>query len=215
MSIEKIGIHPNITVIAEDQVSFQNLSAHRFGLNVIKPPGSEELPKEEDPTVFGSADYTRFINRRPRDIHHFIQQGLEVFFVDVDTYWFKDPYPFFEGVFDVAYPKDSPALYNAGVGYYKPTNRTVAFLRCWIEILGTQRKLQQDQTVMNRLIKSKYVPHLSIRHLDGRNFPSARIFFKRKRCQTDVTKVIVFHAACLQDHGNKKDMFKQCNLWLL
>ncbi|XP_038044636.1 uncharacterized protein LOC119719299 [Patiria miniata] len=218
-SIEKSGCHPNITIVAEDQASFQNLSSRQDGGPlVIKPPDFNSRPQEQDALDFGVVDYVKFINRRPKYVLDFIQRGFEVFFVDSDAYWFKDPSPYFQGDFDVAYAKDSPHDFNAGVGYYKPTPNTVKFLEFWIQQMTAQAKSKKpkaDQDVMKMIIRSKHIRNLRVKGLNQESFPCAKHFSKTNECDNYTSESAVFHAAYLPGHDKKKAMFQQCNLWLL
>ncbi|XP_022093168.1 UDP-D-xylose:L-fucose alpha-1,3-D-xylosyltransferase MGP4-like [Acanthaster planci] len=218
ISIQKVGIHPEVVVIAEDVAAYKALLNHSYGLHVLKPPDFTEIPDEKDALAFGVADYVKFINRRPGYVHEFIQQGFEVFFVDSDTFWFNDPFPYFQGdQYDVAFMRDSRRVFNAGVGFYRPTNRTEYFLRLWVWVLDTQPKLRQDQHVLNYILSSKISPDLKVRSLGFQSFPTCKIFYnwEKETCRNATVKTAVFHAAFVPDHVNKRRVFENCNLWLV
>ncbi|XP_022080110.1 UDP-D-xylose:L-fucose alpha-1,3-D-xylosyltransferase 3-like isoform X2 [Acanthaster planci] len=217
-SIKKAGSRPNITIITEDQASFNNLTARQPGVHIIKAPDLTNMPEKQEAFDFGVKGYVKLVNRRPGHILGFLQKGFEVFSVDSDSYWFKDPFPYFQGDFDVAYPKDVPWAYNAGIGFYKPTAASIKFLKHWIQIMATQAKMkkpQLDQRVMNTIISSRRIRGLRVRHLKDINFPCAKYYSKTQKCDNYTTDTVLVHAAYLAGHELKKTMFEQCKLWLL
>ncbi|XP_022080109.1 UDP-D-xylose:L-fucose alpha-1,3-D-xylosyltransferase 3-like isoform X1 [Acanthaster planci] len=217
-SMERASSHPNITIITEDQASFTNFSIRQPRVHVIKTPDLKSVPEKQDAFDFGVKGYVQLINRRPGYVLGFLQKGFEVFFVDSDSFWFKDPFPYFQGDFDVAYPKDAPWAYNAGIGFYKPTAASIRFLKHWIQTMATQaktKKPQIDQFVMNSIIRSRRIRGLRVRHLKDINFPCAKYYSKTQKCDNYTTDTVLVHAAYLAGHELKKTMFEQCKLWLL
>ncbi|XP_022100066.1 UDP-D-xylose:L-fucose alpha-1,3-D-xylosyltransferase 3-like [Acanthaster planci] len=218
-SIVQTGAPANMTIVAEDEEAFRVLSETGDkmyqGLHVIKPE-SGELPSKGAAIDFGTNEYVNFINRRAKYVLGFIQQGFDLFFVDVDTYWFRDPFPYFEGDFDVALIRDSPKWgpYNGGCMYYRPTERTVQLLKTWIRAMETQTKHEQDQAILNQIIRKKKVPRLRIRHLLDKNFPGGRLYATRNNTCFDMSEAVVFHATWIPGHDKKMEMMKKCGMWL-
>ncbi|XP_022099801.1 UDP-D-xylose:L-fucose alpha-1,3-D-xylosyltransferase MGP4-like [Acanthaster planci] len=216
MSIQQVGIHPEVVVIAEDAMAYEVLLNHSYGLHVMKPPNAVDTPKEA--LNYGTANYTKLVNRRPSYVLEFIQQGFEVFFCDSDTFWFNDPFPYFSGdQYDVAFMRDYRRVFNAGVGFYRPTNRTEYFLRLWVWVLETQPKVRYDQDVLNYITSSKISPDLKVRSLSFHSFPTCKTFcdWDNRVCKKVTRKTAVFHAAFIPDHANKKYVFENCKLWLV
>ncbi|XP_038073067.1 UDP-D-xylose:L-fucose alpha-1,3-D-xylosyltransferase MGP4-like [Patiria miniata] len=222
MSIERTGARPDVVVVAEDEQSFKELSLHPHpGLQVVKPhniSGVNIDSKNAHYLKFGTGDYNKFVNRRPKYILEFVQRGYEVFFLDADTFWFRDPFPYLEGNFDIAYYNDRFDMYNMGVAFYRPTNRTLRFLKHFALTLETQKKVIPDQNVMNTIIRSQYIPDLRIKHLNNENFPNGGFFFpffpNMTKCREDTSTTVVFHAAWISGHKNKKKAFQTCHMWL-
>ncbi|XP_038072439.1 UDP-D-xylose:L-fucose alpha-1,3-D-xylosyltransferase MGP4-like isoform X2 [Patiria miniata] len=215
LSIDRVGIHPEVVVIAEDRGSYKALLDHKYGLHVLKPPDFNKLPEAID---FGVPDHQKFTIRRPAYVREFIKQGYEVLFVDSDTFWFQDPYPYFQGgSFDVAFMRDYRKTFSDGVGFYRPTNSTDYFLRVWVWVLDTQPKLRQDQRVVSYVLSSKLSPDLKIRSLGFQTFPTCKNLYDSDNevCRNVTDKTTLFHAAFTPLHVDKRKVFDKCNIWLV
>ncbi|XP_030846021.1 uncharacterized protein LOC115925986, partial [Strongylocentrotus purpuratus] len=134
--------------------------------------------------VFNTNEYKKFVNKRQRYILKFLEGGWEVLFTDVDTFWLRDPFPFLRGNFDLAMEQDNyrkvkpnDRNYCAGFVYFRPTERTLKFVREWIRYMAEDKKLKPDQVVMNHLIRTKKVPRLQVRVLNWDRFPNGKLFF--------------------------------------
>ncbi|XP_038073818.1 UDP-galactose:fucoside alpha-3-galactosyltransferase-like [Patiria miniata] len=217
LSIQRVGIHPEVVVICEDTATYKTLRLNdSYGVHVLKPTNA--IPEAGEALSFGVHDYVTFINNRPKYTHEFIKQGFEVFFIDSDTFWFNDPFPYFKGdQYDVAFMRDYRRVFNAGVGFYRPTNRTEYFLRFWIWILETQPKHRQDQHVLNYLLSSKLNAGIKVRSLSFQVFPTGKILYDwdHEVCRNVTKKTALFHAAFIANHDNKKKVFDICKIWLL
>ncbi|XP_038073686.1 UDP-D-xylose:L-fucose alpha-1,3-D-xylosyltransferase MGP4-like isoform X2 [Patiria miniata] len=216
LSIQRVGIHPEVVVICEDEATYKFLLKHRYGLHVLKPPNA--IPEAAGVLNYGVPDYVTLVNNRPKYTYEFIKQGFEVFFVDSDTFWFRDPFPYFKGdQYDVAFMRDYRKVFNAGVGFYRPTNRTEYFLRLWSWVLETQPKIRHDQHVMNYILSSKISPDIKIRSLSFQVFPTCKILYDwdHEVCRNVTKKTALFHAAFVPDHDNKRKVFDICKIWLL
>ncbi|XP_022079719.1 UDP-D-xylose:L-fucose alpha-1,3-D-xylosyltransferase 1-like [Acanthaster planci] len=219
-SMKKADSHLNVTIITEDLVSFNNLSIHQPGVHVMKAPDLKSMPEKQDAFDYNSKGYKQLINRRPAYVLDFLQKGFEVFFVDSDSYWFKDPFPYLQGDFDVAFAKDYYNALNAGIGFYKPTKAAIEFLKRWTQTMAINAKrkiLKIDQIVMNGILHSKQMRArgLRVRQLTHENFPCARYYLKTQKCDNYTAETVLLHAAYLAGHELKKKMFEQCQLWLL
>ncbi|XP_038073989.1 UDP-D-xylose:L-fucose alpha-1,3-D-xylosyltransferase-like [Patiria miniata] len=195
-SIEKTKTYPVLIVDAEDETSLRALSNHTY-------------PKLH---FRNSHDVSKL-----KLLLEYLQLGLEVFYVNADAYWFRDPFPYFEGSFDFALTKDRPRVWNVGLGYYKPTHRTLQFLKRWIELLETT-KGSKEQDILNKLLSSRYIPDLKIRLLNSENFPNAGYFFPMypalEKCRIDTSDTIVFFAEYIANHTEKKTALQKCKMWI-
>ncbi|XP_022088210.1 UDP-D-xylose:L-fucose alpha-1,3-D-xylosyltransferase 1-like [Acanthaster planci] len=212
-SIRRTRACPNIIVVAEDDVTVTYYSKKvpdYPGLHVVK---TNSGVASSGPLVFDTLIYRRFVNKRQKYIQEYLRQGYEVLFTDVDTYWFKDPFPFFEGNFDLAVEEDLPRFYCAGFVYFKPTNRTLAFLSEWIEFMRSDTSLKPDQVVMNKFIEQRKVPRLKVRILDSKHFPNGKLYSNRQWREYHKRDVVVMHNNFIIGHDKKLERFKEYGMW--
>ncbi|XP_038061661.1 uncharacterized protein LOC119732270 [Patiria miniata] len=214
-SIKRTGACPNITIVAEDDVTLTYYTKRLTdypGLHVVRTDSGVTSSK---PLIFDTPIYRHFVNKRQRYIQEYLHNGYEVLFTDVDTYWFRDPYPFFEGNFDLAVEEDISRFYCAGFVYFKPTNRTLKFLQDWIQFMESDTRLKPDQEVMNKLIEQRKVPRLKVRVLDSKHFPNGKLYSSREWRGYHKRDVVVMHNNFIIGHDKKLERFHNYGLWLL
>ena len=211
-SVRRTRACPNITIVAEDDQTmayYSNKTGQYPGLRVIKTRFGTVSPEI---LQFNSEPYKKFVNKRQKYVLPLIQNGYEVLFTDVDTYWLKDPFPYFTDDFDLAVERDLPKFYCAGFVYFKPSKNTIAFLREWIDFMTTDKSLKPDQKVMNDLMKKKKIPGLNVKILDSANFPNGKLFFNEK-WRGDKKEIVVVHNNWIVGHDTKVERFKSCGMW--
>ncbi len=216
-SIRRTGSRPNITVIAEDGLSFQNLSRRaktQPGLRVQKTDSGDTTPEK---LMVNTAIYNKFVNKRPAYLLSFLEKGHHVLFVDVDTYWFHDPLKNLIWDFDFALHNEfSPPTYGFcdGFVFYRPTKNTIRFVREWVHLLATKDKETPDQKVMNRLILSQTIP-LKIGVLLASQFPDGFKYFKTKGWREKNNNTIAVHLSYIYGHKEKITQLKNQSLWII
>ncbi|XP_071792415.1 uncharacterized protein [Asterias amurensis] len=204
---------PNITIIAEDDLTSQHYEKRiGAGLHILKTNSGKTSSGR---LQFDSEDYRKFVNKRPSYILSFLEKGYNVLFTDVDMFWLKDPFPFFDGDFDMALARDSSRYFCAGFVYYKSTKTTIKFLKVWIDFMKSDPKLTPDQEVMSEFLNNKKVPGLKLKILSSDNFPNGALFFNDKKQQTKNKDVVVVHNNFIKGHDVKIERFKRVNMWLV
>ncbi|XP_038058207.1 UDP-D-xylose:L-fucose alpha-1,3-D-xylosyltransferase 3-like [Patiria miniata] len=177
-SIKRTRACPNITVIAEDEPSYQRLTQRiqsQPGLHVQRSPlGATESKSLK----LHSPDYNRLVSRRPWYVLKLLEKGYDVLFVDSDTFWFRDPFKDFQGDFDIAMhnEKVDVAAFCDGFAYYRPTENSIRFVTEWVHSLD-KNKHSADQIIMNQLISRKLFPRLKIKTLNETNYPDGKKYF--------------------------------------
>ncbi|XP_038045140.1 UDP-D-xylose:L-fucose alpha-1,3-D-xylosyltransferase MGP4-like [Patiria miniata] len=224
-SIKRAGLCVNTTVIAEDQKCHQYLK-DRFkeepGVHVIMT-NSGETRSQLIPRY--TREYFRFFNKRQSYILALLEKGLEVLFTDSDTFWFRDPFPYFQGDFDVSmmdskspYPtRTEKANFCAGFAYYKPTPVTIRFVKAWIRTIENNEKtgkIRQDQGVMNTLLRTDDPVHVRVQPLDIKVFPDGPKFYSLLAKMANYSPVVM-HAATIRGHEAKIEKLKSSNMWLV
>ncbi|XP_022103162.1 UDP-D-xylose:L-fucose alpha-1,3-D-xylosyltransferase 1-like [Acanthaster planci] len=226
-SVRRAGVCINTTVIAEDQTAYKVLHKYAMGdpaVHVRKTTSGEmDAIEHSRHTV---TQYYGIMNKRQAYILALLEQGLEILFTNSDTFWFRNPFPYFEGNFDMFmrgtrshYPtrRVKETRFCSGFIYLKPTNATVKFMREWVKIMDSNKKwgnYKPDQSVMIRLLQADKPKHVNVKMLDPNLFPWGPEFFNpswpRKNHST-----VVMHAASIHGHANKLTKFQEYGIWLV
>ncbi|XP_038066820.1 UDP-D-xylose:L-fucose alpha-1,3-D-xylosyltransferase 3-like [Patiria miniata] len=225
-SIKRTGVCLNTTIIAEEKNAYRALLSATQGDPAITVLKSAEGEASSDKLLVFSPEYNRLVNRRQKYILSLLQQGFEIFFTDVDTFWFQDPFSYFQGDFDMSlvderspYPTRLQTLSNycAGVAYFKPTDKTIKFVKKWVEILANPKNKKHDQRVMNDLLHTNQPVRIDVRPLPVNRFPHANSMFWEPEWRKENNDTIMMHNVGFQvrGHDEKVDKFKENNMWLV
>ena len=222
-SIKRTGVCPNVTIIAEDPQAYAfllGISSGQPGLNVLKTSSGFMTPQK---LMFGTKVYKELVNKRAEYLLSFLEKGLEVMFTDTDTFWFRDPFPYFQGDFDVAmldellnYPERNPtSRFCAGLAYFKPTERTLRFVREWVRRMKGDKKKKRtpDQDVMNNMLLHDQPVHMEVRSLKPSFFPKGKLFYNNKWRRVN-NNTAVMHSSMILGHDKKVTYYKEHNMWL-
>ncbi|XP_072032610.1 uncharacterized protein [Amphiura filiformis] len=215
-SIRRIGPHPNITIVAEDNATYEHLMKVP-DVHVIRPDQSSSA---SDKLVFNTPEYKKFVNKRAQYILDILKEGYDVLFSDVDTFWAADPFPYFEEDFDIFAQLDlgppHPRMLCAGFVYYKSTRLSIKFVKLWIKKMNSYNNTRPDQGVLNKLIKKRSVPLLKVKVLDPDKFLSGHFYFDEEwRTKNPQVKPVMLHNNWIIGHDVKVQRFKNLGMWLL
>lgn len=195
---------------AEDLTSYNYLIKRTdIEISVQRPPETKISTKFLE---FGTDEYITMINRRPRYIQSFLEQGIDVLFSDLDTVWLENPLLYCPEGYDLHVVEDMHKEYvyiiapdwleiNMGFVYFGATNGTLEIIRKWDDML-TQYPKTPDQDLLNALLERKYVrDKLKINVMDYRRFPNGWQYFNDKWLERhrDVQTVVV-HNDYLHGH---------------
>ncbi|XP_038047357.1 UDP-D-xylose:L-fucose alpha-1,3-D-xylosyltransferase-like [Patiria miniata] len=217
-SIKRTRACPNITVIAEDEPSYQRLTQRiqsQPGLHVQRTPIGVTVSKS---LKLHSRKYNRLVRRRPRYILDLLKKGYDVLFVDSDTFWFKDPFKDFQESFDIAMHNDDVniTIFCAGFAYYRPTENTLRFVTEWLRLLDKEKQPKTgDQSTMNKLISRKLIPKLKIKTLNETNYPDGRKYFLQAGWREAHSDTTVLHLTFIFGHDAKVAKLKEFGFWLI
>ncbi|XP_022081086.1 UDP-D-xylose:L-fucose alpha-1,3-D-xylosyltransferase 1-like [Acanthaster planci] len=224
LSIRRLQLCVNTTIIAEDRVVFEFLrrkSEGDPGIHVVLTDTGEvdsrAIPRKDRHAYYG------FMNKRMGYTLGLLERGWDVLFSDGDLFWFRDPFPHFQGDFDMClrgwdYPvRLQKTVFCAGFIYLRPTNATLKFVRTWVEVMRSNRRkgrVVSDQTVMNGLLHQDQPVHVDIKPLHPNLFPWGSQFFDPSWQQENYSTVVM-HAANIRGHAAKEKKFKEFGLWLV
>ncbi|XP_038044380.1 UDP-D-xylose:L-fucose alpha-1,3-D-xylosyltransferase 1-like [Patiria miniata] len=220
-SVRRVGICVNTTIIAEDEKVYQYLHKKAQGdpaVHVVET-NSGLMPSSEL-RRYKNRSYLDLTNKRQGYYFSLLELGFEILFTDSDTFWFRDPFPFFQGDFDMSmldprspYPiRTSKSHFCSGFIYMKPTNVTLLFVKEWIQSLKKKRIM--DQIMMNMLLQDDKPVHVNIKPLDIKLFPTGPPFYDFLAKNASYSAVVM-HAASIHGHDEKVRKFKSSNMWLV
>ncbi|XP_022082415.1 UDP-D-xylose:L-fucose alpha-1,3-D-xylosyltransferase 3-like [Acanthaster planci] len=222
-SIKRTGVCVNTTIVAEEEKAYQTMLSHAQGDPAIKVVKTDQGEADPGKLVLYSREYRRLVNRRHRYILSLLEKGYEVFFTDVDTFWFQDPFSYFQGEFDMAlvderspYPTrlQKKSLHCAGLVYFKPTKKTLQFVKKWIQILADPKNKVSDQGVLNRMMHDDIPVRVDVRQLPVKYFPHALVFYKPE-WRKENNDPIIMHNVGVRGHDAKAKKFRENNMWLV
>ena len=224
-SLKRCGIIDHITIFAEDDASFYHLSNRTdIGLQVMRPSKSKVSSGFLE---FGTDEYIKMINRRPRYIRTFLEQGFDVLFSDLDVVWLENPLAYLPDGHDMHVVEDMHKEYvflvepewleiNMGFAYFSATNATREVVAKWDRMLSESPKTP-DQDLLNAILDKKYVrDRLKIHVLDFRRFPNGWQYFNDDwRAKHSEVQPVVVHNDYLHGHDPKVARFKRTGLWYI
>ena len=222
-SIKRTGVCVNTTIVAEEKKAYQAMFNHAKNDPAIRIVKTDQGEASSKKLVLYSREYRRLVNRRQKYILSLLEKGYEVFFTDVDTFWFRDPFSYFQGEFDMAmvderspYPTrlQKTSIHCAGLVYFKPTNKTLWFVKKWIQILTHPKNKISDQGVLNHMLHEDIPVHVDIRQLPVKYFPHALVFYKPE-WRKENNNPIIMHNVGVRGHDEKARKFKENNMWVL
>jgi hypothetical protein len=201
----KLNINYPIKVIAEDDDVFFKLQQLN-GKPVFQLIRSWRHSSSWS-VVYGTKGFNKLVSGRPSYILKYLEKGMNILYTDIDSVWLHDPFPFFNGTFDMWMPIDGPNSLCTGLMAIKSNNETIIVLRMWETILNSH--LQVNQAAFNRAYKHS---KLSLKILDIFLFPSGEFYFKKF---SDIKRkhVIIVHNNFIEGHDMKLQRFKKFNFW--
>ncbi len=222
MSLERIGLKYNVSIIAEDAITYRFLSTNYKRDNVQILATSNDFTSTK-PLQFLSKEYKALVNRRAEYLLHFLEKGWDVLAADVDAYWFRDPIELIRGAYDVYdlwvsmgadETRPCPCLM-----YLKSKPNVIQMVKYWSARLKQFHGKENDQEALGEILKryrSMSSGHqLMVAELDTKLFPTGEVFFKPRWWTAHGKRVYVAHANRIGNHDKKVAMFREYKLWLI
>lgn len=207
---QQLHLSPDISVIvvAEDNTVYQKLKALKTQKFTVRRSDMDPINSS---LVFDTPLFKKYMARRAVYVLEYLQKGVDVLHVDVDSVWLKNPFPFLVGDYDIWGQVDRPAdLICIGFLAFKTNAIVKKFVKLWIDKLESLAYKRSDQDVFNDLRSNK--TDLKINKLPIYQFPSGQLYFERF---DNVTrgKAVVVHNNWIIGHDQKRDRFKKFGLW--
>lgn len=199
-----------VIVIAEDDELYRNV----IGLNskgiIVK---KSDMRSINSSLKFNTPLFKEYMTRRAVYILEYLQEGLNVLHVDVDSVWLKNPLPYLSGDFDIWGQEDHPSkAICIGFVAFKSNEKVKHFVRLWIEYLRSSNYTVADQRAFNKVLRPKL--NLRVNKLPSVQFPSGKYYFERFD-DTNRSQTVVVHNNWIIGHDAKTKRFKKFNLWKL
>ncbi|CEO99584.1 unnamed protein product (mitochondrion) [Plasmodiophora brassicae] len=203
-SIERVGV-TNLVIVALDRDAYDVLSV-RFPERTFLPPfAASEAVRD---AVWGTGKFKAVTSTRPKFILGFLEAGCNVFYVDTDTLWRRNPFPYFKLKDDGSDMMITGSVGNlcTGLIYVKARTAAIDAIRSWADHID-QGEYQDDQAAFNAMIAPKMAAGLRVHRLDDALFPDGRTMFQVGYDWTaNPDGPIIIHANYLKGHDSKKAM---------
>ncbi|XP_060603233.1 uncharacterized protein LOC132756234 [Ruditapes philippinarum] len=164
----KLQLNFPLIVIAEDDDVF--LKLHQLNTQSVFTLVRSWRNTLRSAVVYGSKEFNELASGRPTYILTYLETGTNILYADTDSVWLHDPFPYFQGTFDMWMQVDGPGNLCTGLIAIKSNNESIKLMRLWEAAL--KKRLDIGQTVFNQVFTNSTI-HL--KPLDRNLFPSGNI----------------------------------------
>ncbi|XP_053391059.1 uncharacterized protein LOC128553886 [Mercenaria mercenaria] len=201
----RFNFNYTLIVIAEDDIVFFKLQ--KLGGKLITLVRGRRNTSSEA-VVFGSRAYGELASGRPSYMLRYLQNGVNIVYADLDAVWLRNPFPYFNGNFEIWMPSDGrPGNLCAGLMAIKSSKETITLMQEWKASLNKHPK--GNQYAFNQVVKYSQV---RLKTLDMNLFPSGKLYFKKFNDEQR-RKVVIVHNNWIKGHPAKLQRFKTYKLW--
>ncbi|KAJ8038609.1 UDP-D-xylose:L-fucose alpha-1,3-D-xylosyltransferase 3 [Holothuria leucospilota] len=208
-SIERVNCKPTVVLVCEDELIYERFQ-DRDGVHVVLTEFERDLTEAQ---AFLSDGFKDLAKRRIWYVLRLLEAGLDTLYLDADTVWLQDPFPYFDGNFDLYVQQEEKIPYCSGMFFVKATEPSLRMVRYWKEHVHEGEGLQ-DQVVYNEAIRM--TADLKLKGLPDLKFCGGEIYFKSiTPWQERKTKPVIVHATWQVGVPNKINKLKECGLWFV
>lgn len=203
----RLSLHLKIEIIAEDDLVYERLKTFESE-NVSITRGNILTVNDSVSMQHKPNDYMKLVSERPSQILHYLRNGNDVLYCDIDTIWLHDPTAYIKGDFDLwILTEHNRTRYNSGFMAIKSNERTIRLMERWyLELVMT---VQSNQPALNMLLKNSNEIRLKLLH--DKLFVTGPEF---SRLNTEERKlVVVLHVIYDYGHDQKLSRIRAWNLW--
>eukprot|EP00270_Netrium_digitus_P013096 TRINITY_DN4325_c0_g2_i3.p1 TRINITY_DN4325_c0_g2~~TRINITY_DN4325_c0_g2_i3.p1 ORF type:complete len:412 (+),score=100.31 TRINITY_DN4325_c0_g2_i3:176-1411(+) len=240
--MRRLGYEKRVLVAAEDLDAYefaQKLLPGQVVIYITPEMGNKTAATRPDGyAYFGSEEFYDIVLRRPMYIEALLELGYDVIYSDTDLLWLKDPFPYFQGDFDIILnvdAKDNFALSinstalldNTGKDLCTcllvchPNPHTLEIVKRWIGNMveeGRRHNGDSDQGRFNDVIREaidKDRLDVRIGILPQQKFANGWEYFDEDWPKESREKAVVAHRNFIAGKENKINSLKNYGLWLL
>ncbi|XP_038063928.1 UDP-D-xylose:L-fucose alpha-1,3-D-xylosyltransferase 3-like [Patiria miniata] len=203
LSVRRLGLDYNITIIAEDPDAYRYLTRNlTFDDRNLRIEQTEYGFSHPAPQKFRHSGYRRLVNKRPQYLVDKLEEGFDTLVVDVDSFWFRDPLDLIVpnySKYDVWLAqghdgKDGHKLPCPCLMYFKSNIVSFSVVRHWISRLLKDKGMESDQQSLNNVLKTRRGQRARIGWLDKANFPTGDEYKERRETNESTEDVFIYHA---------------------
>ncbi|XP_022085224.1 UDP-D-xylose:L-fucose alpha-1,3-D-xylosyltransferase 1-like [Acanthaster planci] len=223
LSIRRLKLQYNITIIAEDAEAYRYLTRNRtFDYQNLRIELTEYGFSHPKPQRFRYSGYRRLVNKRPQYLIDKLEEGFDTLMVDVDSFWFRDPLDFISpnySKYDLWLAqghdgKNGHRLPCPCLMYFKSNVISFGVVRHWMNRLLKAKGMESDQQSLNNVLKTRHGQRLRVGWLNKVNFPTGDDYKTRRENQEEMENVYIFHANHMGNFTVKKQIMKSYGLWI-
>lgn len=214
-SISRLHLHPNIVIICEEEEVYRSL-VNKFKHGKVRVVVTNQEYTSPLVNERLTVAYKQLMQKRVAYIELFIRNGFDIFFLGADIVLLQDPFPYFQGNYDLFVQIERPGWQDRYLGggffYLKWSNSAIAMVEQWQQLLKEDPK--GNQVAFQRtLYKMK---DLKILGLPFKQFSSGLVFFNSTQHWTQRRPPQVsVHSNWIVGKDPKKQKLKSAGLWFL
>lgn len=206
-SIEKVGVNVSIVLVCEDNLLYNHFH-NRKDINAVITKFDTNIKKVQK---FRTSTFNEIVNRRISHVLQLLNNGLDTFYLDSDTIWLQDPFPYFDEEADLFAQQEKGIPYCSGMFFIRATDASIRMITYW-EALDKHK--YNNQYSYNKAIKETM--GLRVTGLPTQKFVGGEIYFKNliPWSKRNPAPVIV-HATWRLGPESKIKQLQKCGLWFL
>ena len=161
LNLAVFGLHRNVVLIAEDQLSFDILENFGFGNQTILSDLGQEMIQGKN-TAYGRAEYWSYTEMRPAYVAAAWEVGVEVLWMDQDIFLFRHFLEYLEKMrpYDLLTITEDESFDNrvemicSGIVSFPQTQRAASLLRQWQKNMFLRKSNGGDGSNQKSLVQT-------------------------------------------------------------
>lgn len=206
-SIEKVGVNVSIVLVCEDDLLYNHFH-NRKDINAVITEFTTNITQVQK---FRSSAFNEIVNRRISHVLQLISNGLDTFYLDSDTIWLQNPFPYFDEEADLFVQQEYGQPYCSGMFFIRATNASIRMISYWKAL---DKHKYTNQYSYNKAIKETI--GLRVKGLPTNKFVGGEIYFKNLTPWSERNPVpVIVHATWRLGPESKIKQLQKCGLWFV
>ncbi|KAJ8022125.1 UDP-D-xylose:L-fucose alpha-1,3-D-xylosyltransferase 3 [Holothuria leucospilota] len=206
-SIKKVGVNVSIVLVCEDDLLYNHFH-NRKDINAVITKFTTNIKKVQK---FRTSTFNEIVNRRISHVLQLLNNGLDTFYLDSDTIWLQNPFPYFDEEADLFVQQEKGIPYCSGMFFIRATGPSIRMVTHW-EALDKHK--YNNQYSYNKAIKE--TTGLRVKGLPTQKFVGGEIYFKNLIPWSERNPApVIVHATWRLGPESKIKQLQKCGLWFL